>query len=186
MSAEKLFDPKNDRLARDIRNQLARAFVRQLEANLDLRPVDALAARFLAEKPGAPYEGYINDHLTLFRAAKNIIDSRQIKENFYRALVLWDQGLFFETHEVLEPLWKDATGSEKLILQALIRAAGVYIHMGTDNLAGATKMAARAVETLTRYHDLVPPFPGLDRLIDSLKILDPHPPQILRESGEKK
>jgi predicted metal-dependent hydrolase len=100
-------------------------------------------------------------------------------DDFYRALVLWDNELFFETHEVLEGLWKESGGRARLILQALIRAAGYYIHLETGNQAGAEKMAARALEVLARYREEIPPFPGLDNLLQCLAQRAVRPPKLL-------
>ena len=173
------FDPRNDRLARDIRNKMARAFVKCLDPEADLGPVDKLAGRLLAGDPGNVYGDYISDRQHRDLAAKATITSQKITDNFYRALVLWDNELFFETHEVLESLWLEASGTAKLILQALIRAAGYYIHLGVGNQPGAEKMAARAWEVLHKYRGEVPPFPGLDNLLACLARLESVPPKLL-------
>lgn len=179
MSHDQFFDPLNDRQARDIRNDLARTFVTCLDPATDLAPVHELAAQLLADHPGPVYENYVSDRLARYLAAKASIASQAIKDDYYRALVLWDHELFFETHEVLEPLWQKATGPAQLILQALIRAAGYYIHLGTGNQTGAEKMAARAWEVLSRYREEIPPFPGLENLLHCLERREPLPPKLL-------
>ncbi|MEN8142913.1 MAG: DUF309 domain-containing protein [Thermodesulfobacteriota bacterium] len=184
MAEYNFFDTRNDRLARDIRNKLGKAFVKRLAPDLDLTPVAELAENFLAENPGAVYENYIRQRLAGFHAAKQHISQNKINDNYYRALVLWDHELFFETHEILESLWMKAAGSRKLILQALIRAAGVYIHLANHNQNGAEKMAAKARETLTALREEVPPFPGLEKLLDSLANLEHTPPKLLSDSGK--
>jgi hypothetical protein len=173
------FDPRTDRLARDIRNEMARVFVKCLAPEADLGPVNKWADRVLATQPGPIYENYIRDRRQRYLAAKATITGRAIGDNFYRALALWDQELFFETHEVLEALWHEASGTPRLILQALIRAAGFHIHLAVGNRAGAEKMAARAAEVLHEYRAEVPPFPGLARLLASLDRRDPAPPKLL-------
>ena len=50
---------------------------------------------------------------------------------------LYEAELFFEVHEVLEPLWRDARGSERDALQGLIQIAVGYQHLANGNLAGA-------------------------------------------------
>ena len=173
------FDTLNDRLARDIRNALGKAYVKRLDPALDLLPVEEMAESFLAKNPGAIYENYILERLTKFRSARQHIFDNKISDHYYRALVLWDHQMFFETHEVLESLWMKAAGKQKLILQALIRAAGVYIHLANHNLKGAEKMAARAKEILETYKEEIPPFPGLEKLIKCLTNLDPIPPKLM-------
>ncbi len=173
------FDPRNDRLARDIRNQMARAFVNCLDPEDDLGPVNQVTGRLLPGHPEKVYTDYVKDRLQRYLAAKLTITSHKITDNFYRALVLWDNELFFETHEVLEALWKESAGTAKLILQALIRAAGYYIHLETGNQAGAEKMAGRASEVLNKYRGEVPPFPGLDNLLGCLERRELAPPKLL-------
>ena len=179
MIKDDFFDTGNDRLARDIRNLLGKAFVKRLDPDLDLTPVEEMAEEFLSKDPGPLYENYIIDRLARFHSAKSEISQQAINDDFYRALVLWDQQLFFEVHEVLESLWIKAAGNRKLILQALIRAAGVYIHLANHNLTGAEKMAARAREVLEKYRSEIPPFPGLEILINCMARLDLPPPILL-------
>lgn len=172
------FDPRNDRLARDIRNKMARAFVGCLSPDDDLGQVNQLAATFLAKHSRNIYEDYIRDRKQRYLEAKATITRQKINDDFYRALVLWDNELFFETHEVLESLWMKSSGTAKLILQALIRAAGYYIHLETGNQIGAEKMAGRAYKVLTKYRGEVPSFAGLDNLLECLEKLEPLPPKL--------
>jgi hypothetical protein len=173
------FDPRNDRLARDIRNEMARVFGECLAPEADLGPVNSWASRVLATQPGPVYEDYIRDRQQRYLAAKATIADRKIRDPFYRALALWDQELFFETHEVLEAQWKEAGGTPRLILQALIRAAGFYIHLAGGNRAGAEKMAGRAAAVLHKYRGEVPPFRGLAALLKCLDDRAPAPPKLL-------
>lgn len=179
MAEDDFFDTRNNRLARDIRNLLGKAFVKRLDPDLDLTPVEEMAREFLSKDPGPLYENYIKDRLARFHSAKNAISKQAISDDYYRALALWDQQLFFEVHEVLESLWIKATGNRKLILQALIRAAGVYIHLANHNKKGAEKMAARAKEVLEKHRGDIPTFPGLESLINCMARIDLPPPKLL-------
>ena len=58
------------------------------------------------------------------------------------AVILWDLDLFFEVHEILEPPWIKAQGDRKLLLQALIRAAGVYINLELGYTDRAAKISS--------------------------------------------
>jgi hypothetical protein len=53
------------------------------------------------------------------------------------AATLFDAGLFFEAHEVLEPLWMRAEGADREALQGLIQVAVGFQHLANRNLAGA-------------------------------------------------
>jgi hypothetical protein len=53
------------------------------------------------------------------------------------AATLFDGGLFFEVHEILEPHWRDASGPAREALQGLIQIAVGYQHLANGNLRGA-------------------------------------------------
>jgi Domain of unknown function (DUF309) len=64
------------------------------------------------------------------------------------AAALFDAGLYFETHEVLEAHWRTATGDIRDILQGLIQIAVGYQHWLDDNLAGARSLLAEGTTRL--------------------------------------
>ena len=53
------------------------------------------------------------------------------------AAVLFDAGLYFETHEALEPYWMRAEGGDREALQGLIQVAVGFQHLANGNLGGA-------------------------------------------------
>jgi predicted metal-dependent hydrolase len=102
------------------------------------------------------------------------------------AAQLFDAHLYFEVHELLEPAWRDAQGSDREALQGLIQVAVGYQHLANGNLAGARVLldegrarlhgrridgldlepfeqaVARSLERLTHFDWRgVPPFPRL-------------------------
>ena len=93
--------------------------------------------------------------------------------------MLWDQQLFFEVHEVLEHAWLTAAGAEKQILQAMIRAAGVYIKLEYGYPAAAGKMAGRALPVLQKNRDFLARYFEPELLMRPLAVLDPNPPRLL-------
>jgi hypothetical protein len=58
------------------------------------------------------------------------------------AAALFDAGLFFEVHEVLEPHWAAAGGQTRDALQGLIQVAVAWQHLANGNLAGARSLLA--------------------------------------------
>jgi dTDP-4-amino-4,6-dideoxygalactose transaminase len=64
---------------------------------------------------------------------------------------LFNDGSFFEAHEVLEDVWRESQGAEKHFLQAVIQAAVGLHHYSTGNVAGARSLLARASRRLTDY-----------------------------------
>jgi hypothetical protein len=56
------------------------------------------------------------------------------------AATLFDAGLFFEVHEVLEPHWAGAGGAVREALQGLIQVAVGWQHLANGNLTGARSL----------------------------------------------
>jgi hypothetical protein len=61
------------------------------------------------------------------------------------AAILFDAGLFFETHEVLEPHWQRASGETRDVVQGLIQIAVGYQHQVNGNARGARGLLAEGV-----------------------------------------
>lgn len=147
------FNPFTDRLSRDLRNDLSSGLLAAL-AGGSPAPFLAVAATYRQQPDLTPYaRDYLAERLACYQvilAAANSDTPDQM------ALQVWDHELFFEFHELLEQRWLVATGIEKEVLQALIQAAGSYVHRRFGNTAGAEKMAARARETIKKYRDRLP------------------------------
>ena len=178
-SAMKYCNPFTDRLCRDIRNDLSKAFVTSLD-HLDLTPAQEMSQSYLTSDLQPIYKQYIDDRMERYAKVLQSIASFHLTDTFSRALVLWDEELFFEVHELLEQAWLHATGAFKLVLQAMIRAAGMYVHLDHDNIKGATSIAAKAVKALEDNRSEVPDMLDLDLLLSKLKDVDPVPPKLMR------
>jgi hypothetical protein len=62
----------------------------------------------------------------------------------------FNDGDFFEAHEVWEGLWLETSGPERRFYQGLIQAAVALYHFGNGNLRGASG------ETVCLQEDLIP------------------------------
>jgi len=60
------------------------------------------------------------------------------------AAALFDAGLHFEVHEILEPHWVVSEGDTREALQGLIQAAVAFQHLANGNLAGARSLLVEA------------------------------------------
>jgi hypothetical protein len=177
MAETRQFNPFVDRLSRNIRNALSSSLVECIALG-DISPAQHVARAFLATDPEAVYVRYIEDRLQ--RYAKAVDTLRQGPDDpFWRSLVLWDLELFFEMHEVLEHAWYSAGGDTKLIMQALIRAAGMYIKLKHGFLPQATKMAAKALPVLELHKPFLREYFPPERLLNALRNTDPTPPKLL-------
>src|SRR5262249_4026230 len=83
-----------------------------------------------------------------------------------RAAPLADHALYFELHELLEPVWLRAEGKERTALQGLIQVAVAYHHAQNDNPAGAESLL---VEGLAKLRVAAPALPfSIETWVDAL------------------
>jgi hypothetical protein len=172
------FDPFQNRLCRDIRNELSERLMAIL-AGTGGGMLSSIAESYTSGNIEPFMRDYIDDRLSRYQTVFNQIRVAKIPrdETYGIALLLWDEELFFEVHEWLEKRWLVAHGTDKDILQALIRAAGTYVHLKHGRLEGANKMAVRAVETLLQHKEMVPSIFNVEVLVAKLTALDPVPPK---------
>ncbi len=184
-----IFEPFQDRLSRDVRNALSRALALAL-AERNPAPFETAAASFLNRDPDRCYKDYIESRLNRYRLAFARIQLGD-QDPFRQGLVLWDLQLFFEMHEVLEHAWYHAEGNRKTVLQAMIRAGGVYVKLEYGYTRQAAKIAAKALSVLENNTALLGEYFAPGELLQALKTLAPIPPVLLRndegpEQGQSK
>ena len=80
-------------------------------------------------------------------------------DRFAAGVALFNQGEYFEAHEVWEELWMDCPAAERRFVQALIQAAVAIYHYGRNNAAGAARLFHSARRYLEPYR---PVHRGLD------------------------
>jgi Domain of unknown function (DUF309) len=141
-----------------LRNQLADAILAALhdpEARRTLARVawdDEVAGRWLAPDESV-HLGVIRaraQHASAALAAAPLHSpSRNLQAALDAAALLFDAGLFFETHEVLEPHWRQASGETREALQGLIQIAVGYQHWVNRNAKGARTLLAEGVTRVT-------------------------------------
>ncbi|TKB10620.1 DUF309 domain-containing protein [Desulforhopalus sp. IMCC35007] len=140
MNSQK-FHPFEDRFSRDMRNGLSSALAEAVETG-NGKMLDKLQKDFASRKLAPCYRDYLKDRSARYEKALQLIEMDQ--HPIQQAVVLWNQGLFFEVHEVLEHAWYHAKGETKLTLQALIRAAGVYVKLEYGYIDAAHKIAGKS------------------------------------------
>lgn len=142
------FDPFRDRLSRDIRNDLSESLLTCLRDGLSAT-ARAVAERYLTGRLEPCHRDYIANRLERYDRFLALVqgESDPLRQGF----ILWELGLYFEVHEILEQAWLRAEGTEKELLQALIRAAGVQIKRECGFEAAAAKMAAKALPVLAAH-----------------------------------
>lgn len=70
---------------------------------------------------------------------------------FADGIRLFNQGSFFEAHEVWEEIWKKAEGEEKIFFQGIIQAAAALIHVQRGNYQGAFSLYLKSGPKLDRF-----------------------------------
>jgi uncharacterized protein len=72
------------------------------------------------------------------------------KERLREGLVRFNRGDFFECHEILEAVWLEASGEDKIFLQGLIQVAVSFYHLRRRNFAGSSRLLRAGLEKLSR------------------------------------
>jgi hypothetical protein len=174
---EQTFKPFSDRLSRDIRNQLSESFVTVLQEK-SMDSARKIAKKYLTDNLSPCYSKYIKSRLERYnRCLAKIAQGN--KDPLWQGLVLWDEHLFFEVHEILEHAWMHAEGDEKFFLQAMIRAAGVYIKIDAGYDEPASRIAAKALPVLKKNYQRLAQYTDPDRLTGALTFPISLPPQLL-------
>jgi uncharacterized protein len=176
------FDPFNNRQCRNVRNALSENFKKALEQK-KMRAVRRVAEIFLNDPLPMCVKTYIDWRLTAYEQVLTDIRRRKLDDPLDIAFAIWDRRLFFETHEYLEQHWMTAGGDDKKLLQAIIRAAGVYVHLEQGNLTGAKRIAAKALAVLKLHQDRLSPYADARLLLAKLRALDPMPPTLAKTDG---
>jgi uncharacterized protein len=176
MAAE-LFNPFLDRQSRDLRNDLSSAFATAVESG-ERTQLDAVVAVYRQLPLASCYRRYLEERSELYHQALATITAETATEPLARGVILWNLGLYFEVHEVLEHSWYSAKGEMKETLQAMIRAAGVYIKRECGLLTAANKIAAKAIPVLRRNQQLLAPYFAVAPLVAALADEQAAPPHL--------
>src|SRR5262249_59350778 len=72
---------------------------------------------------------------------------------FAEGIRLFNTQKFFEAHEVLEDVWREAPVAEKQFLQGLIQAAVAFHHHSSGNVVGARSLLSRAHRNLSGFYE---------------------------------
>jgi predicted metal-dependent hydrolase len=78
---------------------------------------------------------------------------------YLAGILFFNEGDFFEAHEVWEDAWMNSTGDLKKFYQGLIQAAVGLLHFCNGNLSGARKLYHSSRD---KMRDLPSPYLGFD------------------------
>jgi predicted metal-dependent hydrolase len=74
--------------------------------------------------------------------------------NAIEGLKLFNEKLFFESHEKLEDAWRDEKGDIRYLYQGVLQAAVTYFHITRGNYEGAVKLHERCMKLLNGFPDV--------------------------------
>jgi len=168
-------DPFADRLARDIRNSLSTALVEEVTGKEETA-VNTAAGQWLQNDLPRDYRDYIESRRQRYHEAIGGIRAAGLTEPRQQAVMLWNDGLFFELHELLETLWTATRGTERTALKGVIQAAGAYVHYRRGKAEAGRKLAAKAIKSLQEGSAHLGFIGNPGALLQGLEHLEAEPP----------
>lgn len=96
-------------------------------------------------------------------------------ETFKKGIDLFNQGAYYECHDLLENIWEKSSGTEKIFLQSLIQLSVAFYHYQNKNLKGAQSLINKSLSKLyelpTTYCEIniLNLVHSIEDLIDKLK-----------------
>ncbi|HVM33540.1 MAG TPA: DUF309 domain-containing protein [bacterium] len=101
-------------------------------------------------------------------------------DEYLEFIRLFNRGFFFESHELLEELWRPAKDQDRLHYQALIQLAVAFRHLQHQNGTGALGLYAKARE---KWDQLSDHYKGLD--LKALRAMaDPYFEKVQKAGGQ--
>ena len=143
-----------------LRNRLAETILLALSDETARRQLEAQDFAWLAEAPpdqAAIVSARARRASEALAACPTTSAPASLEEALTAAAVLFDAGLYFEVHELLEPRWVSATGAERQALQGLIQVAVAFQHRDNGNVEGARSLLVEGNARLREGR-----LPGLD------------------------
>jgi hypothetical protein len=107
---------------------------------LDDKDIGQIVGRIEVIAPLASYEEIMERHI-------------EKDKSIMRAVQLFNDERYWEAHEALEHVWKNATGTEKEILNGIILVAAAFVHDEKDEQDICISILQRAKRKLDRTSD---------------------------------
>ncbi|MEO2083242.1 MAG: DUF309 domain-containing protein [Desulfurobacteriaceae bacterium] len=115
---------------------------------LDSSKVDPITEEYLREKASK-----VSKFLSQLGDFEPV--GEDIEKNVEMARKLFDAGLYFEVHELLEEIWMGEFGKDRDFLQALIQIGVAYYHLDNYNRRGYFLLLENALQLLSGYSGTV-------------------------------
>ena len=125
-------------------------------------PDDPITEEYILQKVET-YRNFLSSLPEDFEPVEEDID-----KNVKIARLLFEKGLYFEVHEILEEIWMGEFGKERDFLQALIQIGVAYYHLSNYNTRGFKLLLENALELLENYSGTVHTV-NVDKLKEDIK-----------------
>ncbi len=101
--------------------------------------------------------------------AKQVVEEKKDKEDaIQEGIMYFNNERFWECHEVIEGVWKNCDGNEKILLQGIILVAAALVHYQKDQDQICLSVFERALKKLKNtsgiYHNI-----NIDNLKNNVK-----------------
>ncbi len=113
--------------------------------NINIKEEDPYTKEYVKEK-ALSYRKFLETLPQDFEPA-----GEEIGKTVELAKLLFEKGLYFEVHEILEEVWMGEFGKDRDFLQALIQIGVAYYHLENFNTRGFELLLQNALELLEGY-----------------------------------
>jgi hypothetical protein len=144
------FDPFGCRRDRDIRNRLCDALMAAIDQDRP-EPLEQVRTAFHGRLPTTAAAAYVDGRHARYRTAFEEMGQLDAAAVLSRFAVLWNLGLFFECHALLEVVWQAAEGGQREAYKGLIQAAGAMLLWRYTRRQAAFRLAAKASRRIQRH-----------------------------------
>lgn len=79
------------------------------------------------------------------------VDENAVNDRLLAGTEAFNRGDYFESHDLLEDLWMDVRGRERLFFQGLIQVAIGCYHVTCENESGARHLLERGLRKLSDW-----------------------------------
>lgn len=124
--------------------------------------LDRRDATFALRPQFRPYLGYFRQQTSRLLDAVRFLTREPLRRDgrdLQRGVALFNAGLFFECHELVEGLWKASPGPDKGFYHGIVQAAAAFYHYEKHNRHGAVTLLTKAIPKLASYPS---PYLGID------------------------
>ena len=111
-------------------------------------------ATFALKPQYGPYLGYFRQQTSRLLEALRVLTAGRhahASTDLQRGIALFNAGLFFECHELLEGLWKATSGPDKAFYHGVVQVAAAFYHYEKHNHHGAVTLLTKGRQKLATY-----------------------------------